>query len=109
MHIQLADGYNGTKALFDDNPIAIDGNLVKLQCAEAGKEYMTAWKHKNDVIAAVKAALPSDEFFAWLKAKEMCTCGHMRSQHPQLHQDPANSRRGVCIECRCNEFSAGTL
>lgn len=38
-------------------------------------------------------------------AEEKCTCGHTRAQHPQLHQDPANCRRGVCVECRCNEFT----
>ena len=50
-----------------------------------------------------KAACKS---WAEMQAEELCTCGHTRSQHPQLSQDPANCRRGVCIECRCNEFSA---
>lgn len=71
MKIQLTDGYNGNKALFYDSPrFAMNGDLVKLQCAEPGKECMFAWKHKDDIAAAVKAALPSDEFFEWLRAWE---------------------------------------
>lgn len=53
--ILLDDGFNGSKALFDPTPIVIDGDLVKLRCAEPGKEYMTAWKRKGDVARAVAA------------------------------------------------------
>jgi len=47
--IELADGYNGNKAKFYAEPIAVDGDLVKLRCAEPGKEYMTTWKFVSEV------------------------------------------------------------
>jgi hypothetical protein len=52
--ILLDDGFNGSKALFNTIPVAIDGNLLKLRCAEPGKEYMTAWKHKDEVAQAIQ-------------------------------------------------------
>ncbi len=50
--ILLPDGYSGHKRLFFAEPIAQDGELVKLRCAESGKQYMTAWKRHTDVKAA---------------------------------------------------------
>jgi len=41
--ITLPDGYNGHTMDFYLSPIAIDGNLVKLQVAEEGKKYMSKW------------------------------------------------------------------
>lgn len=32
-------------------------------------------------------------------ANPVCECGHSRSQHP------TDERRGVCIECKCNEWA----
>ncbi len=52
--IELADGYNGHVAKFVAEPIAIDGDLVKLQCAEPGKDYMIAWKYADQVAEAVR-------------------------------------------------------
>lgn len=46
--IQLKDGYNGQLVWFWRTPIARDGDLVKLRCAEKGREYMTSWRHKSD-------------------------------------------------------------
>ena len=37
-----------------------------------------------------------------IRQAEPCVCGHTRRQHPE------GNRCGVCIECRCNEFSAVT-
>jgi hypothetical protein len=51
--IELSDGYVGNKVLFFIEPIEVDGDLVKLQCAELGKEYMVAWKRKSDLIKAI--------------------------------------------------------
>lgn len=47
--ITLPDGYNGHTAKFYTEPLEIDGNLVKLQCAEPGKEYMFRWARKEDL------------------------------------------------------------
>lgn len=44
--IELADGYNGHTMPFFTEPIAIDGDLVKLRCAIPNKEYLTVWKHR---------------------------------------------------------------
>lgn len=49
--IVLDDGYNGHKLAFFAEPVERDGHLVKLRCAEPGKEYMTAWRHENDLEA----------------------------------------------------------
>ena len=70
MQIKLADGYNGHTALFDDNAISVDGDLVQLRCAEPGKEYMTAWKHKDEVAQAIEDQLPRKEFWDWLRRSE---------------------------------------
>jgi hypothetical protein len=45
--IVLPDGYNGHMMVFYAEPVATDGDLVKLRVAEPGKEYMFAWKHKS--------------------------------------------------------------
>ena len=70
MQIKLADGFNGHKVLFDDNAIAVDGDLVQLRCAEVGKEYMTAWKHKDEVAQAIEDQLPRKDFWDWLRKQE---------------------------------------
>jgi len=51
--IELSDGYVGNKVRFFTEPIEVDGDLVKLQCAEPGKEYMIAWKRKSDLAKAI--------------------------------------------------------
>lgn len=55
--IKLPDGYNGDFAVFYVVPIEYDGDLVKLRCAEPGKEYMFSWRHRNDVIKALEVKL----------------------------------------------------
>jgi len=47
MTVLLPDGYNGHKAKFYIKPLEVDGDLLKLQCAEHGKEYMFRWVHKT--------------------------------------------------------------
>lgn len=54
--ITLPDGYNGHTARFYSRPIAIDGDLVKLQCAELGKEYMIRWASIEEVKKEIHAA-----------------------------------------------------
>ena len=51
-NILLPDGYNGHMAKFYIKPIEIDGNLVKLRCAEEGKEYMFRWARQSDITKA---------------------------------------------------------
>ena len=45
--IELPDGYNGHTAKFYIEPIEVEGDLVKLQCAEPGKEYMARWCYSS--------------------------------------------------------------
>lgn len=42
--VELPDGYNGHTHKFYADPIAVDGNVVKLQSAE--KPFLFAWKRK---------------------------------------------------------------
>jgi hypothetical protein len=51
----LPDGYNGHTMKFFVDPVQVNGNVVKLRCAEPGKEYMTAWRDRAAVQAAVAA------------------------------------------------------
>lgn len=53
----LPDGYNGHTVAFCAEPVAVEGNVVKLHCAEPGKEYMIAWRCRS----AFEAALMSQE------------------------------------------------
>jgi len=39
--ITLPDGYNGHTMRFYAKPIAVEVNLIRLQCAEVGKEWMS--------------------------------------------------------------------
>lgn len=50
--IELPDGFNGHTVKFFSAPIEIEGDLVKLRCAEPGKGYLIAWKHKREVANA---------------------------------------------------------
>lgn len=49
MIIELPDGYSGNTAKFYAEPIAVDGDLVKLRCAEPGKHYLIRWVRKSDL------------------------------------------------------------
>lgn len=49
----LEDGFNGHTCRFNAVPVERDGGLVKLACAEVGKEHLTAWKRESDVHAAL--------------------------------------------------------
>lgn len=51
--ILLPDGYNGHMLRFYTDPIARDGNLVKLQCAELGREYLIRWARQEDIKSAL--------------------------------------------------------
>lgn len=51
----LPDGYNGHTMEFFAEPVQADGSVVKLRCAEPGKEYMTAWRDRDAVEEAVAA------------------------------------------------------
>lgn len=58
--VRLADGYNGHTVLYFTDPIETDGELVKLQVAEPGRGFMSAWKRRADVIVAIKKRLHSN-------------------------------------------------
>lgn len=53
----LPDGYNGHTMAFCAEPDVVEGNVVKLHCAEPGKEYLIAWRCR----VAFEAALMSRE------------------------------------------------
>lgn len=54
--ITLPDGYNGHVATFYAEPIATDGNLVKLRCAEPDRQHLIAWRHTDEVKKALALA-----------------------------------------------------
>lgn len=47
--IELHDGFNGATMAFYAEPIEVDGDLVKLQCALPGKGYLFRWARKSDM------------------------------------------------------------
>ncbi|HEP6430584.1 TPA: hypothetical protein VDB83_004907 [Burkholderia cenocepacia] len=55
--VTLPDGYNGHTMRFGADPIEINGETVKLRCAEPGKEYMIAWRSAD----ALRDAIESQE------------------------------------------------
>lgn len=55
-YITLPDGYNGHRAKFYIEPLEVDGNLLKLRCAEEDQEYMFRWCRKEDYNRALKEA-----------------------------------------------------
>lgn len=52
--ITVADGYNGDLIDLYVKPIAHDGDMLKLRCAEPGKEYMVRWIRCADWESAVR-------------------------------------------------------
>lgn len=50
--ITLPAGYNGDTMPFFAEPIVVDGELVKLRCAEPGKEFLIRWAYASDVVKA---------------------------------------------------------
>lgn len=59
--ITLPDGYNGHTAKSYTEPVQRDGNLVKLMCAEPGKEYMIRWAEYAKLQTAIALELTQDE------------------------------------------------
>lgn len=51
--VALADGYNGDTANFVAEPIARDGNLVKLAGAGRGREHLFRWIDASDLRSAI--------------------------------------------------------
>jgi hypothetical protein len=51
--LELPDGFNGHTIKCYSNPIEVDGNTVKLQCAEEEKEYMFKWTTWNNRFEAL--------------------------------------------------------
>lgn len=45
----LKDGFNGDFVICFREPLAIEGDLVKLQVAEVGKQYMIRWAHSSEL------------------------------------------------------------
>lgn len=48
--VQLSDGYNGATMSFYIDPLEVDGDLVKLQCAEKGKSHLIRWARKSETL-----------------------------------------------------------
>jgi hypothetical protein len=61
--VTLPDGYNGDTEIFYADPIAVDGSLVKLQCANPDKSYMTRWALRDDIRPAIIPALPDSGYY----------------------------------------------
>jgi hypothetical protein len=47
--IELPDGFNGATMAFYADPIEVDGQLIKLQCALPGKGHLIRWARKSDL------------------------------------------------------------
>lgn len=47
--IELPDGFNGATMAFYADPIEVDGEMVKLQCALPGKGHLIRWARKSDL------------------------------------------------------------
>lgn len=47
--IELPNGYNGHTMKFYVEPIERDGDLVKLRCAEPGKQFLIRWAYADQV------------------------------------------------------------
>lgn len=56
--VMLADGYNGDLVECDIEPIAVDGDLLKLHVT--GKPWLIRWIHKDDLRKAVVEKIASD-------------------------------------------------
>ena len=53
--VTLPDGYNGATDQFFTAPLERDGDLVKLQCARPGKQFLIGWWLASEVKAAQEA------------------------------------------------------
>jgi hypothetical protein len=51
--VSLPDGYNGATMVFFAAPVETHGDLVKLHCAEPGRDFLMAWTLSTDVATAV--------------------------------------------------------
>ena len=47
--IEIPDGFNGATMAFFADPIEVDGDLVKLQCALPDKGHLIRWARKSDL------------------------------------------------------------
>lgn len=47
--IELPDGFNGSTMAFYADPVEVDGELIKLQCAMPGKGHLIRWARKSDL------------------------------------------------------------
>lgn len=85
----LPDGYNGHTMAFCAEPDAVEGNVVKLHCAEPGKEYLIAWRCRN----AFEAALMSREGSAEVTLAERGIAGWrgMNDDEYQIYAESAKA------------------
>jgi hypothetical protein len=60
--VLLPDGYNGHLLSFFTKPLETDGDLVKLQCADPGKQNLFAWKLRSYVVSSwmIQQAMPAE-------------------------------------------------
>lgn len=51
--VRLQDGLNESTRLFYADPIEVEGDLVKLKCADPGEEYLIKWGRRSEVDLAL--------------------------------------------------------
>ncbi|MGU4703164.1 hypothetical protein K6L09_41595 [Burkholderia cepacia] len=68
--VSLPDGCNGHTANFVSEPVERDGDLVKLKCAERGKEYMIRWIASADLQSAIAAQVANAKAWEYRDEKE---------------------------------------
>lgn len=54
--VLMPDGYNGHRIKMNAEPVEVDRDLVKLKCAEPGKEFLIGWYRMSDFAKAERIA-----------------------------------------------------
>lgn len=68
--VSLPDGYNGHTLNFVGVPVERDGNLVKLKCAERGRENMIRWIVDADLRSAIESQVANAKAWEYRDEKE---------------------------------------
>lgn len=71
--VSLPDGHNGHTAEFISEPVERDGNHVKLQCAERGREHMIRWIADADLQSAIDLQVANAKAWEYRDEKEGVT------------------------------------
>lgn len=68
--VGLPDGFNGHTANFVGEPVERDGNLVKLICADRGREYKIRWIADADLQSAIASQVANAKAWEYRDEKE---------------------------------------